>query len=148
MGDLGRLILFRTVASTCGLWCSVAAAQVAAPAPFTQEQADSGRQDYATSCASCHGDHLVGQAGPGLIGAPFNASWAKHTTKELYEYIQTSMPVCNGGSLPNDAYVNIVAFILRENGARPGTEDLSPRTDANIGDIVNGATSSASAGKR
>jgi mono/diheme cytochrome c family protein len=114
----------------------MAGAQAIKPAPFTKEQADAGRQDYKTTCASCHGDQLTGTGAPGLIGAAFAASWATHTTKELYEFTQTSMPICNGGMLPNDAYLNIVAFILRENGAQPGPDALSSQTEVKIGDIV------------
>jgi hypothetical protein len=38
--------------------------------------------------------------------------------------------------LPNDAYLNIVAFILRENGAQPGPDALSSQTDVKISEIV------------
>jgi S-disulfanyl-L-cysteine oxidoreductase SoxD len=122
-----------------GLWCAVAAAQIVTPAPFTQEQADSGRKEYMTSCAACHGDHLAGTSAPALIGATFDASWAKHTASELYEFVQSTMPLCAGGALSSQAYVNVVAFILRENGAQPGPDTLSPQTNVKIGDIIIGA---------
>jgi mono/diheme cytochrome c family protein len=127
----------------CGLWSSMADAQAVKPAPFTKEQADTGRQDYMTSCASCHGDHLEGKGAPGLTGAPFAAGWAAHTTKELYEFTQSSMPICDGGTLPNDAYLDIVAFILQQNGAQPGTNALYADTDVKISDIVHVASPGA-----
>jgi cytochrome c553 len=147
MGASGDRILFRVgafvAATACPLWCAVATAQIATAAPFTQVQADSGREDYMTSCASCHGDHLSGKLAPGLTGATFNASWAKHTTKELYEFVQSTMPACNGGALPSKVYINIVAFILQENGAKAGTDALSPQTNLKISDIIDGAKNPA-----
>lgn len=99
-----------------------------------------------TSCAACHGDHLAGTSAPALIGATFDASWAKHTASELYEFVQSTMPVCAGGALSSQAYVNVVAFILRENGAQPGPDTLSPQTNVKIGDIIIGAKASTPAG--
>jgi mono/diheme cytochrome c family protein len=130
-------------ATACSLWSAAAAAQIAAPAPFTKDQADSGREDYKTSCASCHGDHLSGKLAPGLTGATFNASWAKHTTKELYEFVQSTMPACDAGALPSKAYINIIAFILQENGAKAGADALSPQTSVKISDVINSSGNSA-----
>ncbi|HVZ27767.1 MAG TPA: cytochrome c [Rhizomicrobium sp.] len=116
-------------------------AQTVSPAPFTQAQADAGRQEYADNCASCHGDNLEGKGPPPLAGKDFLASsFGKGTTADLYKYIQTSMPFCQGGSLATTAYVNIVAFILQANGAKPGNEPFTPTTSVKVGDIITGET--------
>jgi hypothetical protein len=114
-------------------------AQAISPAPFTQAQADSGRESYASSCASCHGDHLEGKGPPALAGKDFAAStWAGRPVSQFFTFIKTSMPFCEGGSLANDTYLNVVAFLLEANGAKPGNEALTPTTDVKVGDIITG----------
>ncbi len=126
-----------TFVAAVGFSCAPAAnAQSISPAPFTQDQADAGRDSYITSCASCHGPHLSGGDAPALIGEAFNASWGKHTTAELYTFIQRLMPFCQGGTLADDAYTDIVAFILSQNGAKAGSQALTSTTNVRIGDII------------
>jgi len=123
------------VAATACLWSSNIAA-----APFTQDQVNSGRDDYLTSCASCHGKELSGTTAPALTGKAFRASWSKHTTAELYTFVQNMMPVSQEGRLADDDYINIVAFILSKNGAKAGSEALTATTSARIGEITSGAS--------
>lgn len=132
------LAVFAGVAAT-GLCAAPALAQAVSPAPFTQAQSDAGRKIYADSCASCHGAGLAGGAVPALVGKDFaGGPYGRRSVAQLYKYIQTSMPFCQGGSLATDAYVNIVAFILQANGAKPGNEPLTPTTDVKVADIITG----------
>jgi mono/diheme cytochrome c family protein len=124
------------VVAVMGFTHASANAQSVSPAPFTQEQADGGRDSYIASCASCHGPRLSGGDAPALIGKAFNASWGKHTTAELYTFIQKLMPFCQGGTLADEAYTDIVAFILSQNGAKAGSQTLTSTTNARIGDIT------------
>lgn len=111
-----------------------------AAAPFTQDQVNSGRDEYLASCASCHGKELSGTTAPALTGKFFNASWGKHTTAELYTFVQNKMPLSHEGALSDDAYTNIVAFILSKNGAKPGRETLTPAASVKIGEIISGVS--------
>jgi cytochrome c len=121
------------------LWAAPASAQTISPAPFTQAQSDAGRQTYAASCASCHGDNLEGKGAPALTGKDFATStFAGRTTGQLYTFIQNSMPFCEGGSLATEAYVNVLAFILQANGAKPGDAPLTPTSSVKVGDIITG----------
>ncbi|HWY62440.1 MAG TPA: cytochrome c [Rhizomicrobium sp.] len=116
-------------------------AQTISPAPFTQAQSDAGRQTYAASCASCHGDRLDSKGAPALAGKEFaNGAFGRRPVAQLYTFIHNSMPFCEGGSLATDAYVNVVAFILQANGAKPGNEPLTPTTGVKLGDIITGET--------
>jgi cytochrome c len=132
------LATFAGVAAT-SLCAASAFAQAISPAPFTQAQSDAGRKIYAESCASCHGDNLEGKGAPALTGKDFaTSSFAARTSAQLFTFIQTSMPFCEGGSLATDAYVNIQAFILQGNGAKPGDTPLTPTTSVKVGDIITG----------
>ena len=125
------------VAAAASSWNGGIAAQTAA-APFTQDQVDAGRYDYLTNCSSCHGKELSSATAPALTGKFFSSSWSKHTIADLFTYIQSKMPHGQGGTLSDDTYANIVAFILSKNGAKAGNEPLTATTSAKIGEIVSG----------
>jgi mono/diheme cytochrome c family protein len=125
-------------AITLGSWCCTAAAQSSAPGPFAQDQVDSGRKTFAENCAECHNKDLSGGSAPALAGKAFAGRWENKTTAELYKFIQTTMPLCQGGILGNSAYAEIVAFLLWANGAQPGTADFDGNTGVTIGTIVTG----------
>ena len=64
-------------------------------------------------------------------------SWGGKSTKELYDYIHSAMPLGRGGSLI-PTYDNIVAFLLSANGATPGGKPFTPDTTIKIGLVANG----------
>jgi cytochrome c len=97
-----------------------------ATAPFTQAQADAGRPAYQTACAACHGPDLGGRNDASqLAGSLFMGSWGNRTTADLVGFMQAAMPPGNAGRLDEATYLNIAAFILDSNGARPGAEALT-----------------------
>ena len=108
------------------------------PGPFSQDQVDSGRKNFAENCAECHAKDLSGGSAPALAGPVFAGRWKEKTTADLYKFIQTTMPLCQGGLLGNNTYAEIVAFLLWANGAQPGKDDFDGSTQANIGAIVTG----------
>ena len=113
----------------------------APPAPFTAQQAAAGLLAYRTHCASCHQPDLGGanEARP-LAGADFMNVWAERTAQQLIAFTQLTMPSSPGvpGSLSEQVYVDITAFVLQANGARPGTEALTAASSAVIGEIADG----------
>jgi alcohol dehydrogenase (cytochrome c) len=107
--------------------------------PFTSGQAAQGRSDYAANCASCHLANLAGGGeAPSLAAGNFMKSWGGRSTKDLYDYIHSAMPLGRGGSLSDTAYTNIVAFLLSANGATPGGTPFTPATAVRIGLVANG----------
>jgi alcohol dehydrogenase (cytochrome c) len=118
---------------------SGAVAAQEAVAPFTQSQADAGRIAYVANCAACHQKNLSGanEALP-LAGKSFMDGWGKRSTRELYDFIHSAMPLGAGGSLDVNTYLEIAAFILSANGAHPGAEKLTAVSDAKIGAIATG----------
>jgi len=111
-----------------------------AAGPFAAAQVDAGRQAFADNCAVCHLADLTGtNDAPALAGSPFIGAWKGRTTAQLYSKIHTTMPLGRGGSLDEATYANIVAYILRANGATPGSTAFTPTTaPVAIGAIANG----------
>jgi alcohol dehydrogenase (cytochrome c) len=106
---------------------------------FTQEQANAGHSAYTLSCAGCHRANLAGGGdAPGLSGNGFITSFGNKSTKDLYDFIATSMPAGAPGSLTEDQYTNITAYLLWANGAKPGTTALSKTTDVKVSTIADG----------
>ena len=133
-----RIILAASaVALGAALWSGAQAQQTMGP--FTAEQAGAGRADYAANCAACHQANLSGGGeAPSLAAGNFMKSWGGKSTKELYAYIHSAMPLGKGGSLSDATYANIVAFILTANGATAGGTNLTAATDVKIGAMANG----------
>jgi alcohol dehydrogenase (cytochrome c) len=106
---------------------------------FTQEQANAGHSAYALSCGGCHRANLAGGGdAPALGGNGFITSFGSKSAKDLYNFIASSMPAGAPGSLTEDQYTNITAYLLWANGAKPGTTALSKNTDVKISSLADG----------
>src|SRR5271154_3086961 len=96
---------------------------------YTAEQATRGKAAYAQNCESCHGANLDdGEFGPPVRGEAFANSWGGKPAAEIFKRMR-SMPPSNPGGLSNDAYAQILAYFLQQNGVRPGATPL-PSTSA------------------
>jgi len=108
-------------------------------APYTAAQVDAGRTAYQANCASCHGPDLGGRNDASqLAGSLFIGSWGNRTTGDLVGFMQGAMPPGNAGGLGEATYLNIAAFILDSNGARPGPQPLTTAAKVGIRSIANG----------
>lgn len=107
--------------------------------PFTAAQADAGRTEYTANCASCHQADLsgTGNAAP-LAGGLFMGGWGNRSTQDLVGFMQGAMPPNNPGGLSEAQYLDITAYILQYNGARPGNQALTATTNVAIRTIANG----------
>ena len=80
------------------------------------EQIEAGKTAYIASCSACHGVSLAGQDRvPALAGRTFASGWAKRDALNLFDRIQTTMPLNAPGSLGEVTYAAIVSFILDAN---------------------------------
>lgn len=85
--------------------------------PFTSEQAARGQAAYSRVCVACHGPDLEGsQFGPALKGESFASHWRTRTRASFSEQVRTTMPPRGLGSVSGQAYSDIEAFILQNNG--------------------------------
>jgi alcohol dehydrogenase (cytochrome c) len=110
---------------------------------FTREQAAAGASAYAGSCASCHMPDLAGRnEAPQLAGVNFRNTWRTRTTKDLVEFMQSTMPP-DAASLPADQYLALAAYILQRNGGTPGAQALTASTSVAIGSLLSSPTQTA-----
>lgn len=106
--------------------CSTALAQSQlAPPAFTAEQAEAGAAAYAAQCAACHGTEAQGSSiGPTLRGAAFLAKWGGAPLDRLFTYVRSSMPPGAPAALGDQAYADVLAFLMQQNAAAPGDAPL------------------------
>ena len=136
-----KTLLLVSGAATAALGIAIATAQ---PQPagngvFTADQANIGQVAFQATCAKCHQADLSGGAeAPPLAGPQFMSAWRGRTTSELYTKIATSMPADNPRTLSDQAVGALVAFILRQNGAPAGAQELKVATAITIGQVATG----------
>jgi alcohol dehydrogenase (cytochrome c) len=108
------------------------------PPVYTAAQAAAGRAVYQANCASCHVADLGGRnEAPQLAGGDFMNTWRSRTTKDLFDYMSSTMPP-GGPSLAPDDYAAIVAYILQQNSAQAGTAAFTGATAVPIGTVATG----------
>ena len=103
---------------------------------FTRQQADAGAKSYQTFCAPCHQPDLSGLAAPALVGPVFLRRWGPHTVTQLIDYVRTRMPKDDPGTLPDEEYLDIVAYVLAINGALPRNSSLTITTEAKLSQLL------------
>ncbi|HKK07424.1 MAG TPA: c-type cytochrome, partial [Gemmatimonadota bacterium] len=110
------------------LCLAVAACGPAEPSYFTTEQAGRGAVVYRDHCAACHqpdlrgGGFAVPLAGRGVL-----AGWEarKLTVDDLFYVVRATMPPGGFGSLTTEQQLDVVAYLLQQNGLRAGDRPLT-----------------------
>jgi alcohol dehydrogenase (cytochrome c) len=114
----------------------LASEQPAVDGYYTPAQADRGRALYIEECASCHGAELAGGLASPLAGPGFAIRWAPAASlsgffgwggasaDDLHSIIRTTMPPASAGSLSNEQYLDVVAYIFQQNGYAAGERAL------------------------
>jgi mono/diheme cytochrome c family protein len=103
---------------------------------YTEEQAKRGGTTYQDKCSGCHSADLTGGGfAPALIAEPFTGPWIDHPVDELVTIVKGTMPADRPGSLSDDAYADIVAFLLKRNGY-PAGQQLLPTDSTALKQIV------------
>ena len=120
----GALVVAAQEASSPSIWSGV----------FTEAQAKRGDEAYQASCSTCHGSdlHATNPEAVDLTGPAFRAKWNGKTLDDRFERIRDRMPPEAPGSLGDESYLDIVAFILQSNDAPPGNQELVPETAKRI----------------
>lgn len=84
---------------------------------YSATQAQQGRDIYLGRCQSCH-------TAISHTGAPFRTNWDKRPLSELLDYMVEKMPKDSPGTLSQEEYTQVLAYILRMNGMPAGADDL------------------------
>ena len=79
----------------------------------SQEQAVRGMSVFTKTCVECHTKTDV-------TGADFKIKWHGRAVYDLFDVIRTTMPDDKPGSMPPDQYIDVIAYLLRINGASSG----------------------------
>jgi mono/diheme cytochrome c family protein len=126
------VLLAATPGGQTGAWAADAVG------PFTLNQVKAGRTEFLIHCSGCHGSFLLGNSGPPLAGPTFLDDWSAKSTDQLFRFAAANMPFNAPGTLPTESYLNLIAFILAVNGAKPGNVPFTKDSEANIGSITSG----------
>ena len=114
-----------------------AATATGAAPTFTAEQAARGKTAYDANCVSCHGPDLVSaNYGPPLAGPYFAGKWPGRTVGALYTHTHDRMPPSRPGSLGDDTYADLVAYMLQVNGVPAGDTELPADVDQLDGMVI------------
>ncbi len=121
-GDAGRLIPVADRSAPAGKRGGKV------PALYTEDQATKGELAYYQNCSMCHGPNLDGQqggySGPALKGADFaDPSYDFHVS-DIFNFVAKQMPAATPGSLSHEVDVQIMAFLLKQNGYPAGSKEL------------------------
>jgi mono/diheme cytochrome c family protein len=93
---------------------------------YSEAQAVRGQEIYRQECAGCHLDSLGGaDMAPALAGGAFQKQWDDLTVADLFERIRVSMPQDTPAHLSRQAYIDVVAHILKSNNYPSGPIELA-----------------------
>jgi mono/diheme cytochrome c family protein len=103
-----------------------AANNAATPVSFTADQVTRGSDIYAERCVQCHGDQLDNGefGGAPLNGSFFKKHWANGAVAGLTGFMKAKMPPDRPGSLTDQNYADLAAFLLDGNGYPKGDKEL------------------------
>ncbi|MDX1404814.1 MAG: cytochrome c [Woeseiaceae bacterium] len=100
---------------------------------FTEAQAKRGQVAYTGPCGWCHGRRLNGAPddpdaapSPPLARAKFLRNWYGKSLAALFVYTKATMPESNPGSLTDQEYIDIIAYMLSVSGMPTGEHELPP----------------------
>lgn len=92
---------------------------------YSPDQAARGKTAFDLSCSRCHNVALIGsERGPAIKGAAFLSHWEKDNLRGLFTKIRDTMPEGGPGTVKDDVKLDILSYILQQNGFPAGSEDL------------------------
>ena len=97
---------------------------------YSDAQATRGQERYKASCATCHSEDLLGASGPALVGESFMQRWNGTSVNDMLVVLRQTMPQDAPDSLGTPGYLDLIAFLLKNNGAPQGAADLPSEASA------------------
>lgn len=100
-------------------------------ATYSESQAASGQSLYTQSCSVCHLTDLTGSfEAPALNDANFRNKWSNRSVSELVDLLKRTMPPQAPASLTEQQHVDLIAYLLGENGIGSSSTELVAATNA------------------
>jgi hypothetical protein len=155
-----RSLMLMVVASGATLACAADPPGTSGPAPriFTAAQARAGKLAYESSCGLCHQFNMQGRTGapgelpdvnslpenmiktidqngeqvPPLVGPRFMAHWGAKSTQEYVARVANAMGAFPPKNTGSETSVQLTAYFLQMNGARPGKIPLSAQSGVTL----------------
>jgi len=100
---------------------------------YSEAQAQRGAAIYPSICGRCHGYKLDGAPDDPdmfstlpIAGPKFLRNWNGNSLGALFEYTRTTMPEINPGSLSDQEFVAVIAYMLSVTGMPAGAIELPP----------------------
>jgi mono/diheme cytochrome c family protein len=129
-----------------------------APRVFTAAQARAGKVAYESSCGLCHQFNMKGRTGapgelpdvnslpenmiktidqngeqvPPLVGPHFMAHWGAKSAQEYVARVANAMGAFPPKNVGSETSLELTAYFLQMNGARPGKIPLSAQTNVTL----------------
>jgi hypothetical protein len=93
---------------------------------YNSAQASRGAAEYEKNCIGCHrGNEQNVNPESRLRGDQFMQRWREDTVESLFSLVKATMPRRDPGSLSENVYLDIITYLLQENGFPAGKEELS-----------------------
>ena len=155
-----RNFVLMALASGITLACGAVQPRTSNPPPrvFTSAQARAGKIAYESSCGLCHRFNMQGRTGapgelpdvnslpenmiktidqngeqvPPLVGPRFMAHWGAKSTVEYVARVTTAIQGFPPKDAGNETALQLTAYFLQMNGAKPGTNPLGTATSISL----------------
>jgi len=98
---------------------------------YTKAQADGAKAQYDTLCLECHTFTVAAKKKPEdlpLGDEPFFKTWEGKTIDELVSVIVLTMPNDGSAVVNEDEALNLMAYVLQQNGFPAGAAPLTKET--------------------
>ena len=102
---------------------------------FTKAQADRASAQFTKMCADCHAFDVAQRKKPGdvVLGGPlFLKAWNGRTLQEMVTTIVMTMPSDGSGEVTEPEGLDLVAYILQQNGYPAGSSPLTKDAAADV----------------
>src|SRR5258706_5104220 len=99
---------------------------------YSAHQATRGKATYTTYCSTCHMADLSGGGSFGMEEAPAlrrDGFMEDRDLANVFGFIKGNMPADNPSTLTPQAYLDILAYVLQQNGFPAGARELPTNTD-------------------
>ncbi len=114
--------------------CSVAALRATTAQKTTNDgiyskaQADAAKPQFEKMCSQCHAFTVAARKKEKdmlLADEPFLKKWEGRSLDELLTVIVTTMPNDGSAVISDDEALNLLAYVLQQNGFNPGASPLN-----------------------